>query len=1159
MPRSPRSPRFPRVRRLAPAAFAIVALLAAAVPAVAQPAPPIAAEGAIAAPRLLVQGITADADGVVFASGGRLWRAPFAGGTAAALTPASTDEDAYPAVSPDGLWIAFSRFRGGNLDVWALPAAGGEALRLTYHPKDDRVRGWTPDGAAILLSSGRAGDGTPRLYTVPAPESTPGLGAPPFPTPLPLPWGEAGAFSPDGERLAYTPVSMRSNLSFHDRYRYYRGGLTSPLWIADLATSRVEVVGEPAFNHHDPMWIGDRVYTICDETGIFDLCVHDPASGERRRLTSFQGFGVRAVGRSAAGERIVFVRGGRIHSYELASGAVREIPVALDRGPGELAPRTAAAADYLTQVVPLAGGDRFVAGARGEVLILAPGAAAGVPDSAESDAPPALPLAGQNLTRTPGAAEREPVPSPDGSRVAYFSDAGGEYALHVAPIPDGTAGPAAGASAGLVLPVEERPSFYRQPVWSPEGRRIAFTGKRLGLWLADLETERVERIERSEFLAQELYHPSWSPDGRYLAYAKGFPDHFRRVFVYDTANGERHRVSGPEHAEQPVFDRNGKYLHYLASNDTPFFGGRDIWGVQSADSNEPLVVKTVFTVLLHPGEPFPLLPFGGGAHPAARPGESAPAAPIDFAGIGSRIATLPVPERDYLQLAAGPPGVLLLRWRSWPEAPADSRASVATPLARYRIGADRAPVELAADPDDVWVAADGDTVVWEGRDGLARLSGLAADELAAPTALDLSGIEIAVDPAAEHRQIFHEAWRLMRDYFYDPGHHGQDLAALEAHYAEYLPGITRREELNDLLREMLGHVSVSHLGVAGGDAPGGGDRDRTGTLGAEFTVDRGRYRIAEVFGASPSSTHALVRFSPLDQAGMEVAPGEYLLAVEGRELDASENLYAALAGTAYEPTRITIGPHPDDAGRPGVRAARELVVVPVGGDNTIQRQHWFEENRRRVEKLSGGRLGYVPARDYSEGTFREIFRDLAAAAGKEGLILDERFGLGGTTADTLVELLAAAPLHRYAFPYGEDLRVPTTQPPPVQVVLINEFNVSASETFPLMYGIAGRGTMVGKRTAGAGVGPAMDYPRFVDGGRIRIPNRAGYDPTTGRWLENEGVAPDVEVEWWPEDWRAGRDPQLEAAVAIALERIVARRDLLEGEDGAERPAYPIHP
>ena len=1078
------------------------------------PAAPALADNS---PRLLIHGVTANATHIAFAQGGVLWGVPRQGGEARALVTSPEILDvAFPFYSPDGGQIAFTLDNWRNLDVYVVAAEGGEPRRLTYHPKIDLARGWSPDGQ-VLFSSGRDGDGLWRLYTV-----APDEGA--FPVDLPLQHGYDGAWSSEG-KFAYVPLSERVEFR---QYRYYRGGMNAQLWLANLEDSSVEVLYNGGTNHRNPLWLKDRLCFTADDTGTFNLYCRDLATGKTEQLTDDHDFGIRYAAAAVSGDAIVFTRAGRIHLLDAATGQVREVPITLPtERPSELGVKTVKAESFLVTAEPSPDGQRLALETRGDILNLDLGAAEGTPVTA--------------VTHTSSAAERSPAWSPDGQRLAWFTDISGEYQLAVKDLKTG---------ATLFLDVEEKPSFYSQPVWSPDCNRIAFTGERLGLWIADVQAGTVRRVEESDYLAQELYDPSWSIDGRYLAYSKGFPNHLRSIVVLDTRTGERRVVSGTVHAIRPVFDANGQYLHYLASNNAAPAAANEIWGLLSAQLFAPEVLYSVHTVLLHEDGVPPFLPFQDEPNPAAKSGEVLPHGELDLAALEGRTVQLPLPDRVYSHLEAGAPGVLYLRHLKYPDAPG-GRDTIWTPLNRVRLAVSGELEEVAEDVDAFRVAADGSTAVYWNRKGLFQRS---LDEMEGamgePVAIDLSGVTLEVDPAAEFQQMYREAWRLMREFFYDPNHHGQDLDALAAHFAEYLPSVLRREDLNILFREMLGQISISHMAIRGGDFPDTPTpRERYGTLGAEFEIHDGHYRVQKVYRSAPAySTATLARNAPLDQPGARVREGEYLLAVNGQPITAERNLFFQLDGTAYRPTELTVGPYPDG------RDSRTVTVVPVNGDNTIKTMDFFERSRQWVEEHGGGRVAYVAIPDFGPGSLFEVYRQLAAQQDCEAWILDGRFGLGGITADALIQLLLAPALHSYRFPHGSPLKVPTLRAPGPKVLLINEQNASASETFPLMFQIARAGTLVGKRTVGAGTGGAMEYPRLIDGGRITIPNRASYNPVTGEWAENAGVAPDVEVEWWPKDWRQGRDPQLERALAIALEQADARPP----EVGKE-PVYPVHP
>ncbi|MEQ8764070.1 MAG: PDZ domain-containing protein [Planctomycetota bacterium] len=1051
----------------------------------------------------LYGGIDLGEDVIVFSYAGDLWSVPRTGGTATRLT-STPAEESYPQLSPGGETIAFTGEDGGDC-VWTLPIAGGQPTQLTHHPKSDIVRGWTQDGRVIFTSQ-RTGDRPLRLYTLAPGEH--------FPTDLGVPEGEQAAISPDGREMIYLP---RLYPGENSHYRHYRGGMISELWRLDIESGRSERLTPEDSNSRFPMWIDGKLYYATDRSGNFNLVEHDLESGEVRPLTQFEDWPIRWASAGPGG--IVFARAGRLHVLDIATGKIETPTIAIELDERERSPKSEPAGRWTDSASLSPDGRHIVVSARGDIATFDPSQNLGQP-----------------LTRSSSSAERGAEWSPDGQWIAYFSDASGQYQLHLQP---------AGGGEARAIDIEEHPSFYRQIVWSPDSKRLAFSGKRLGLWLADVESGLCERIAQSRYLAQETFDPAWSPDSMSLAYSLGQPNHVRRIRLYDLFTREHIDITdGRADAFAPAFDRNGQYLYFLASNQSVHAAANRIWGLLSAVRDRATVTSTVHAVLLRSDIPAPFLQFSSRLHPEAKPGEAAPDFRIDFEGIQDRIVKIPLADRDYADLQTAAPGVVYVRYAQYPEAPGAANG-LPTPLARYTLAEHRFE-QVAPDVDDFTISADGSSVLYSVSGGWHIAATARADS---GGALGLDALRLEIDPAQEWAQMYRESWRLMRDFFYDPGHHGQDLAAIEAHYADYLPGLMRREDLTHLLRESLGHVSISHMSIGGGDAPRRPTTNpRVGLLGADFEVDQDRYRITKIYaGGHYTTTAQLAEQGPLAAPGVNAAEGDYLIAVEGQDLRASsQNIYAAFEGKAYQPVRITLAKTPDG------EDAREMLVVATGGDNTLRRVSWFEENRRRVDELSNGRLGYVYAYNHG-GALDETLRDLLAAGdSKEGLIIDQRFSPGGLTSDFLIRLLQRELIYRYAFPYGEDLTVPTTLVDGPRVLLINEYNGSAAETFPLMFEAAKIGTIVGRRTLGGGTGGALFYPRLIDGGRVVIPNRASYQPQAGYWLENRGVAPDVEIGWSVTDWRAGRDRQLEKAVEIALEKI-------ESKAAPGRPAYPVHP
>ncbi|HEV2845953.1 MAG TPA: PDZ domain-containing protein, partial [Thermoanaerobaculia bacterium] len=642
-------------------------------------------------------------------------------------------------------------------------------------------------------------------------------------------------------------------------WRHYRGGSTSPLWIADPAGGKVEakpdLTGRDANNRY-PVWSGGTLYFVSDRTGAANLFAHDLRTGKSEQLTRYPRHGI--LWASAAPDGVVFVADGAIHLWDATRREDRTVDVRLSLPAPERALRTVPASKFLETAAPAPGGGLIVS-ARGEVLAFDP--ATGKVE---------------NLTRTPGVAERNAVPSPDGKRIAWFSDASGEYELHVRPT--------AGGEARRIV-IEEHPSFYRELTWSPDGRRLAFSDKRLALWVADVQAGRARKIATSPHIGQGVYVPSWSPDGRWLAYSQALANRVRTIFLYDAEEGRSHEVTdGKVQADLPAFDRSGRYLYFVTSGNARTASAEDLsWGVMSSILARPLVTARLQALVLRKGDPPPLLPIVNQPHPGAVREPAAGPGRIDLEGIGSRIVPVSSEARDIVGLAAGPPGVLFAQVQEWPAAPGEGDPTLA--LYRYTLAKGAGPEKIASEVEDFAISPDGASLLYRtgGRGGpfLTLLpAGSPADAERKP--LDLASLTVEVEPATEWNQMYREIWRLARDWFYDPGHHGQNLPELERHFASYLPGVTRRADLNELFGRMLSYLSVSHLTVGGGDIPPSAvQSERTGLLGADFEIGQGRFRFTRIYRSGhPDAGNALLR-APLDQPGVEVREGDYLLAVDG--------------------------------------------------------------------------------------------------------------------------------------------------------------------------------------------------------------------------------------------------------------------------------------
>jgi tricorn protease len=1047
-------------------------------------------------PPLLLQRPAVSAGQVAFAYAGDLWVVDRAGGDARRLT-AGVGLESYPVFSPDGQLVAFAGEYEGNLDVYVVPAAGGVPRRLTHHPDPDVPVGWAPDGKAVIFRSPRSSHARSlRLFSVPV-----GGGQP---TELPLPMAEEGSLSPDGKRIAYVPLSNKPQFPGAFRpVRHYRGGTASPVWIADLADSSITKVPRQDSNDFNPMWVGDRVYFLSDRDGPTTLFAYDPASREARRVLDPGREDIKSA--SACRDAIVYDRFGTLHLFDLKSEKSRPVPVRVAADLPGVRPKVEKVAKNIQKARLSPSGARALFEARGEVLTV-----------------PAEKGDVRNLTNTPGAAERDPAWSPDGKQVAYLSDEPGEYELHVR-AQDGR-GPVKKFKLG------DPPSFYYNPTWSPDGKRIAYQDKRLNLWYIDLGSGKSTKVDTAPYDDEPPAAPAWSPDGKWLAYSRQLKNYLSAVFLHSVAAGKSHRVTdGMSDARHVAFDKGGKYLYFTASTDV----GPSVGSGMSALNRG--VTRSAYVVVLSKDDPSPLAPESDDEKPKEadkdkkdkekKDGEKElPKVKVDLEDLDQRTLALPPPAKNYRGLLPGKAGTFFLL-----EGPAvvsldDNPIEPGPPpvaVQRFDL-AKRKAEQLADGVTHVAVSDDGEKMLYKKGDGWSLVK-TDKPAKAGEGALKLDGLEVLVDPRAEWRQIYREVFRIQRDFLYDPRFHGYDLEGAWAKHARYLDGLGSRHELNYLLDDLLAGLSLQHVYLIGGDVPKAESR-KCGLLGADYRAENGRHRFARVYRGE--SWNPGLR-APLTQPGAGVKEGEYLLAVNGRELRGEDEVYRLFEGTAGKQVVLKVGPSADGKG------SREVTVVPAANERALRNLAWVDANRRTVDRLTGGRVAYVYLPDTYVQGYTRFNRYFFAQAGRDAVIVDERFNGGGLLADHVIDYLRQ-PVRNYATTReGADQAFPTSAVPGPKVMLINEQAGSGGDYLPYAFRQAGLGPLVGKRTWGGLVGIG-GYPPLVDGGGVTAPRWGIWFPN-GRWdVENRGVAPDVEVEFDPKAARAGRDPQLEKAVEIAL-------------------------
>jgi tricorn protease len=1061
------------------------------------------------APTLLLNSPTLSKTEIAFAVAGELWVVGRDGGAARPLVSGQL-EDYHPVFSPDGSKVAFTGVLDQNADVYVVPAAGGEPTRLTYAPGADVALGWTPDGTKVLFRSQRKTTrDLSQLYTV-------GLKGG-FPEELPIPSAQSATYSPEGTHLAYTPFQQ-----WQPEWRKYRGGQTTRIWLADLSDSSIVKIPRTDSNDRTPMWGDGVVYFMSDRNGPVTLFAYDTKSSLVRELIKNpDGFDLR--GASLGPGAIAYEQMGDIHLYDLAKGTTKKVPITVNAELPQVRPRF----EHVTskQVLHAAispTGKRVLLETRGEIL------------SAPVDKGDV-----RNLTRSPGVADRNPTWSPDGKWVAWLSDESGEYALFFRS-PDGL-GPLKKVSLG------EPGSYFYAPLFSPDSKNVVLRDKRLNLWLIDLEHPTPLKVDTGRFEGTS-FDPSWSPDSRFLAYAKPMENHYRAIFIYSLDDKKITQVTdGLSDADSPSFDKGGKELWFLASTD---HGPAAAGGMVSM--MRP-VTNSVYGIVLQKDEPSPVAPESDeegdtGARPGvakhdkdkdekekkengdknAKKTEVKPVQ-IDFDGIDQRIVSLPIARGTYYGMEVGEKGVLFLAsgpnvmWGREKDDGDDAEDEFT--LLRFELKTRKTETFVGKMAGMFDVSADGTKVLYKQKD---KYFVVPADKAAKPGdgALKLDGMEVWVDPRAEWRQIFHEVWRIERDFLYDPKAHGLDLAAAEKLYGRYLDGVASRGDLNALLEQGLGNLVLGHVWAQGGDTPHE-PHVSVGLLGADYAVEEGHYRIKRILRGE--NWDPKVR-APLTEPGVNVKEGDFLLKVNGEALSGDDDVYRLFQERAGKQTVITVGPTSDGAG------SRDVTVVPTGSEVALRLRTWMEDNKKKVDELSGGKVGYVYIPDTGSDGLTNFNRYYYSQAGKDAVVLDERFNHGGQIADYIVEVLSRKPLMGAMTREGEDETIPELAVFGPKVMIANQMSGSGGDALPWLFKNAGLGPLVGTRTWGGLVGIG-GYPQLIDGGRITAPRWALYG-THGQFeVENHGITPDVEVEQDPAQVRLGHDPQLEKAVSLAMDAL----------------------
>lgn len=1019
---------------------------------------------------LLMQNPTVNATHIAFEFAGDLWQVPRAGGTATRLT-SGPGRESRPRYSPDGQWIAFSAQYDGNVDVFVTRAGGGVPKRLTAHPSEDAVLDWSPDGKHVLFSSSMLSNNDyPRMFQV---SPTGGM-----PKSLPFPSGVSASFSPDGTQIAYVPYPK-----WQQAWKRYRGGQTSRVWIGQMSDSKVKEIPRKDNEDSHPMWIGDSIYFISDRNGPFGLFRYDVKTGKVAEEIKGSGFDLKSA--EAGSDVIVYEKLGSLHLFDPAKHTSTRVPVDIQSDFPELRKRIKDLKGSIQGASISPSGQRIALGARGWIFTIP--AAKGDPR-----------LVGEKQ----GVHRRDPSWSPDGKTIAFITDSERDQQMALVD---------AATGAERRVDLGEKPGYYYAPVWSPDSKRIAYTDNKLNLWVLDVGAGTSTKIDTRTYRGRGGTRPRWSPDSKWLAWSRDLRTHMSAIFVHSFETGAKTQITdGLSDATAPVFDRDGKHLYFLASTNVGMgLDFEDLSGMAAQPST-----SSIYAVVLSKDGPNPLHPESdeeGAKKEEKKPEGPAgpPAVKFDLEGIEKRIVVLPVPNQGYQTLEPGPAGTFFT-----------AVAGRGTPPTLNQFAwKDRKLTPFAPGVGNFQVSADGTKMLLRAGPNL-RVVPTAAPAAPGQGEVPISALNVKIEPAVEWREMYEEVWRGERLLFFDPNLNGANADVLEKRYEPFLKNVASRSDLNYLFSDMLGELEIGHMWARGGDIPGAGSVPG-GLLGADYSFENGRYRLARIFDGERWNPGL---YAPLSQPGINAKVGEYVLAIDGQDLTEVNDIYEALEAKAGKQVRIRISPNPNST------ASREVTVLPVANETGLRFRAWIEDNRRYVEKMTQGRAGYVHVPDTGGGGWEEFQRFYYSQTDKDGMVIDGRFNHGGLVNDFMPNEMMRVLDFGSRTRYGEDMRLPITGIFGPKVMLTNEQSGSGGDIFPFLFKQRKVGKLIGTRTWGGHL-IAAGFP-LIDGGSINAPDDALYDPKTGQiLLENVGTHPDIEVQYDPYLWRQGKDAQLERAIS----------------------------
>lgn len=1039
------------------------------------------------------------ADHIAFIYAEDLWVAARDGSQPRRLT-VDAGVEAAPKISPDGQMIAFNAQYDGNDDVYIVSVNGGVPKRLTWHPYADSVVDFNADGSQVLFTSMRYSHTNrfSQLHSVPTdggPAST-----------LPIPTAFDAAYSDDDSRIAYTP-----NRPVFEQWKNYRGGTQSKIWLYDPKTHEVEVISKPTTgaNDSDPQWSGDRVYFRSDRNGEFNLFSFDSNSKTIKQLTHFTEYPVLDL--DVFQDVIIFEQAGLLHTLNTTSAEVKTIELNIETDLPELRARYVSGKDYVRSASISPNGSRVALDFRGEVVTV-----------------PVKKGNPENLTQSPGAHENQPQWSPNGRYLAYFSNATDAYQLHIKDLKDDSVKAIELTGAG----------FYAYLHWSPDSQKVSYVDNGRSLFITELDSGKSTEVAADKLYVPGVYRElfgSWSHDSKWIAYTQINENNFENAYLYSLAEDKSYALTdGLSNLTEPKFDPSGKYLYMLASTDA---GPLQNWFDQSSidmNSSNSIYLLTLQDDVISPfktqndQQAVVVAENDAKNDNKKQQDEAVKDLQVDWKGLNQRIIDLPLKPAEYSNLRVADTGVLFY---TKPDIEGQST------IYKYSIEKQEEQPLVAADAFEL--SADHQFLLTL-KEGLWSTVDIENDSKKAE-ALKVDTVQVKITPTAEWRNIFNEAWQVNRAYFYDPGMHGADWAAMKTKYQSFLPHLTSKSDLYRVMQWMFSELAVGHHRFnSRGDSMHTPKTIKGGLLGADYQVNNNRYQLKKIYGGL--NWNPGLR-SPLTEPGVQVSEGDYLLAVNGENITAEDNLFRFFENTADQVTTLTVGKNANG------NNSREIEVTPVDSEYALRNRDWVEGNIKKVDAATHGQVAYVYVPNTAQAGHEYFKRYFFPQVHKQAIIVDERYNGGGYLADYVIDLLERPVDAYWNFRYGNDLKTPSASIQGPKVMLIDENAGSGGDYLPYLFRRNDLGTLVGKTTWGGLVG-VLGFPNFIDGGSVSAPNVAFFNED-GFGIENVGVAPDVEVEQWPKDVINGKDPQLDKAIEIIQQQLENYQPL-----EIERPAYP---